>query len=260
MKHYLEVYWKFIETSFTQAASFRVSFVLLLIMDLFFYFSVLASVYFIFNHVEVIGIWKRDQMLFFLSFMLAVNHLHMTMISENFWELSYLIRTGGMDFNLLKPTHSLFISFFRHFRPATVLNGIATWSFLIYFGSKINLGVISWILLPFLVLLAFMLTALLEMIISVSMFWLVEGFGINFLRMQFQQLSRWPDFIYGKNVRRVLTILLPLLLVGSAPVRFLLDFSDYQLLVGMIFANFVLFKILLWAWDKGLQKYDSASS
>jgi ABC-2 type transport system permease protein len=229
-------------------------------MDLFFYFSVLASVYFIFDHVELIGSWKRDQMLFFLSFMLTVNHLHMTMVSENFWELSYLIRTGGMDFILLKPIHSLFISFFRHFRPATLLNGIAAWSILIYFGSKLHLSPLSWILIPPLVLSAFALTVLLEMIISVSMFWLVEGFGINFLRMQFQQLSRWPDFIYGKYTRRFLTVMLPLLLVGSAPVRFLFNFRDYELLVGMLISIIVLFKILLWTWNLGLKKYDSASS
>jgi len=260
VKHYLEVYWKFIETCFTQASSFRFSFVLLLVMDLFFYFSVLASVYFIFDHVNMIGPWNRDQMLFFLSFMLAINHLHMTMVSENFWELSFLIRTGGLDFILLKPVHSMFISFFRHFRPATVLNGIATWSFLIYFGIKINLAPLSWVLLPFMVIAAFIMAALLEMILSVSMFWVVEGMGINFLRMQFQSLSRWPDFIYGKYTRRLLTIFLPLLLIGSAPVRFLFNFSDYQLLLGMLVSIVVLFKILLWAWDKGLRKYDSASS
>jgi ABC-2 type transport system permease protein len=229
-------------------------------MDLFFYFSVLASVYFIFDHVQMIGPWRREQMLFFLSFMLTVNHLHMTMVSENFWELSFLIRTGGMDFILLKPVHSLFISFFRHFRPATLLNGIAAWSFLIYFGIKINLPTLSWVLLPPMVLAAFALTVLTEMILSVSMFWLVEGFGINFLRMQFQQLSRWPDFIYGKYTRRVLTLMLPLLLVGSAPVRFLFNFSDYHLLLIMLIAIVILFKILLWAWDLGLKKYDSASS
>lgn len=260
VKHYFEVYKKFVETCFTQASSFRLSFVLLVIMDLFFYFSALASVTFIFDYVPAIGPWSKDKFLFFVSFMLAVNHLHMTIVSENFWELSLLIRTGQMDFVLLKPIHSLFTSFFRHFRPASMLNGIAAWTLLIYYGIKLDLSMLSWVLLPLMILTAFALNVVIEMIVAVSMFWIVEGLGINFLRMQFQQLSRWPDFIYGNITRRVLTIAMPILLIGSGPVRFLLDWKDYQLLLGMIVALVVFFKILLWVWDQGLKKYDSASS
>lgn len=260
IKHYLSVYYKFIETSFTEASSFRLSFFLIIIMDLFFYFSTLATVSIIFDHVSTIGPWDRDRLLFFISFMLAIDHLHMTVVSEGFWMLSQHIRTGSMDYILLKPVHSIFTVFFRHFRPATILNGFVAWGFLIYYGINLNLPFLSWILLPILVLSGFMLLIVLEFIITSSMFWMVEGLGINFLRMQLQQLSRWPDFIYASLSRKVLTIGIPLLLIGSAPVRFLFDYSQYQYLIGLFIAIIFFWFVLLKIWALALRKYDSASS
>lgn len=259
-KHYLSVYYKFIETSFTEASSFRLSFFLIIIMDLFFYFSTLATVSFIFDHVSTIGPWDESRLLFFISFMLAIDHLHMTVVSEGFWMLSQHIRTGSMDYILLKPLHSIFTVFFRHFRPATILNGFVAWGFLIYYGIGLDLAWHSWILLPIMVVLGFMLLIVLEFIITASTFWMVEGLGINFLRMQLQQLSRWPDFIYASMSRKVLTVGIPLLLIGSAPVRFLFDFREYHLLLGLIFAIIIFWIILLYIWKIALRRYDSASS
>lgn len=259
-KHYISVYNKFVSTSFTQASSFRLSFFLVALMDIIFYLSTLFSVTFIFDHVQHIGPWNKDQLLFFISFMLTLDHFHMTTVSESFWRFSEHIRTGSLDFILLKPTHSIFNVFFSRFRPATLANGIVAWSFLIYYGMKINLPWFGWALIPILILLAFNLLLVIEIILSTAMFWIVEGAGVNFLRMQLQQLARWPDFIYTYFTRKILTLFLPLLLIGTAPVKFLLDFHNYDYLVYM-----VLFSILFWIlcfiwWKYALRKYESASS
>lgn len=260
MNHYLSVYRKFVSTAFTQASSFRVSFFLIIIMDLFFYFSTLASVTFIYDHVEYIGIWQKPQLMFFISFMLTLDWLHMTLFSESFWMMGEHIRTGSLDFILLRPIHSIFSVFFRHFRPATMLNGAVAIFFLVKYGVALNLSPLSWILTPFLMILGLTLLVIMEIIISVAMFWIVEGLGINFLRMQMQQLSRWPDFIYAALTRKVLTIILPVLLIGSGPVRFLYDHGDFKLLIGLMIAIIVSWKVMLILWNFGLKKYDSASS
>jgi ABC-2 type transport system permease protein len=260
MKHYLTVYKEFIATAFTQASSFRLSFFLIILMDLFFYFSSLASMSFILDHVNSIGPWNREQLMFFISFMLTINWLHMTFVSESFWMFGDHIRTGSLDFLILKPIHSIFSVFFRHFRPATILNGTVAIFFLIKYGTACNLSLLSWIILPIVLLLGFALLVILEIIISVAMFWLVEGLGINFLRMQLQQLSRWPDFIYAYLTRKILTLGIPLLLIGSGPVKFLLDFKNYELLFLLIVFIAVSWYFMLLFWNIGLKKYDSPSS
>ena len=260
IKHYLSIYKKFIATSFSVQLSFRTSFVLLILMDVFFYLSSLATVDFVYDHVSTIGPWQKDKLMFFICFMLCVDHLHMTLISESFWVLSRQIRTGELDFILLKPIHSIFTIFFRYIRPSSMTNTIVAWGLLFYYGAKVPLTPLSWALLPILLLLSFILLAILEIIISAAMFWMTEGLGINFLRMQIQSLARWPDFIYKVLARRVFTIAMPILLVGSAPVRFLLDLKSWDYLAGMMAAIFIFGLLMFKVWSRALIRYESASS
>lgn len=260
MKNYLQVYKKFFETSLAEASSFRTSFFLIMLMDLIFYFTSLSSVSFIYDHVSTIGPWNKQQLLFFITFMLAMDHLHMTIVSENFWELSVKIRTGTLDFDILRPLSSLFSVFFRYVRTSSMFNTPFVWGMLIYFGYQVKLNFYQWILVPPFIILGFVLFVMIEMCISVAAFWTIEGWGINFLRMQFQHLARWPHFIYSYFPRKILTILLPVLLVGSGPVSFIYNLNEYQLLLGLIGHIFVFAILLRFLWSLGLRKYDSPSS
>src|SRR5690606_2864863 len=123
-------------------------------------------------------------------------HLHMTFISEGFWNLSYEIRTGKLDFVLLKPVLSWFPVFFRMMRPGSLFVGPVPWLCMIWFGSKLDFGWLHWVALPFLVVFALLFLVAIEILIAMSMFWTVESWGINFLRMQLQQLGRWPAFVF----------------------------------------------------------------
>jgi ABC-2 type transport system permease protein len=260
VRHYIEVYQKFLSTNFSVSMSFRTSFTLLVFMDIFFYLSTLMTVEFIFQHISTLGPWDKSQLMFFISFMLVIDNLHMALLSESFWVLSHQIKTGDIDFILLKPIHSIFTIFFRYPRPSSIINAFLTWGVLIYYGNKLSLDLLSWILIPILIILAFSLLAILEIIISTSMFWMQEGLGINFLRMQLQQLSRWPDYIYSKLAKRVFLICFPILLVGSAPVHFLLDHSEWEYLVGSCIAIVISFIFMIRLWKLALTKYESASS
>lgn len=258
--HYLKVYSTFVSTSFTEAMSFRASFILLILMDIFFYFSALATVDLIFDHVSTIGPWQKDQLMFYIAFMLTIDHLHMTLVSESFWAMAQQLKTGEMDYLLLKPIGSVFIVFFRYIRPSTMLNTILVWPGIVYFGMQAGLSGWDWFFLPILVLLGFSLLVVLEFVLSTSMFWMTEGIGINFLRMQIQSLARWPEFIYHGLMRKILYIAFPILMIGSVPVHFLFHHSSWWMLLVMILAIALASFILKILWAKGLRRYESASS
>jgi ABC-2 type transport system permease protein len=258
--HYWDVYKKFVSTSVSVETSFRTSFILLIFMDFFFFFSSIGSVSFIFDHVVNIGPWEKNQLLFFLTFMLMIDNLHMMIFSQSFWEFSFHIKTGQLDYVILKPMNTIFSVFFRHFRASSLFNTPLFLGYLIYYGIQVDLTAFYWALLPFLIVLSLALLVVIEFILSTSMFWLTDGMGINFLRMQMQQLARWPNFIYQGLIRKVLTVVLPILLVGSGPVHFLLDKNAWQLLATMVVALVILTFVLLISWKVGLRRYDSASS
>ncbi len=259
-QHYLRVYREFVATSLAEATSFRAHFMFVMGMQLIFYATSLASVDFLFAHVSNVGIWNREQFLFFVAYMLAIDELHMTVISDGFWNLSHNIRTGLLDFDLLRPLNLLFTIFFRQLRPASLFLMPVSWGLVIYFGIQAKLAWWAWILIPPLLVVSLAVLAALEILISASMFFTVDGLGVNFLRMQFQTMSRWPDFIYAVTARRILTFVLPILLVGNAPVRFLFDPNDSALLLLMIPILLVLLGLNSLVWRFALKHYHSASS
>ena len=260
VKHYFQVYSGFLSTCFTQAMSFRIHFVLLIFMDLFFLISALASVNIIYDHVSTIGPWNREQLLFFVSVMLTIHQCHMAFVSENFWIFSSHLRMGTLDFILLKPISSIFSTYMRFIRPGSFVNILICVGAVIYYGIEVDLSGLSWLLLPFGILFGLLLASSLDMVIATSMFWMLEGVGINFLRMQLQELSRWPEFIYGAITSRILTVVVPILLIGNAPVRFLFDHSDWLPFFGLGVALILVWVVLYFFWNLGLNIYESASS
>ncbi len=260
IQQYLSVYQSFVSTSFAESMNFRLHFVLLIVMDLFFYGSAFFTIEIIYNQVTVIGTWNKHQVMFFLAFMLSINQLVMTMTSEAYWRFPELLKSGELDFILLKPVNSLFLTFFRYIRPGSAFNIFFTFPALIYFGVKVDLTPLAWGLLPFFLLFAFLLQSAIDLLIATSMFWMLEGTGMNFLRMEFQQMSRWPDFIYPGLFRNLFSFGVPILLIGSGPIRFLFNPNDFIPFVAMLGACFLLWVLVALFWKKGLRAYESASS
>lgn len=243
-----------------EATTYRLNFVLVMVMDLIFYATAMGSVDFLFQYVPAIGPWDREHFMFFISFMLAVDHLHMTFISENFWNFSGEVRSGKLDFVLLRPVSGIFISFFRLIRGGTMLNGVAPWALLVHFGTRIDFDFWSWIYLVPMVLLSLALAVAIEILMTLSSFWTISSYGINFLRMQVQQLARWPDFIYQYYFRKFFTFILPILAVGSGPVQFLFEKGLPTLSAWAIAALTCLVLLIRVVWRKALAAYESASS
>ncbi len=260
LNHYFQVYKRYLSTSLSEAMSFRTSFVLLIIMDLLFTSSAYFKIDFLYNNVQSISIWDRGQFMFFVAFMLSLNALNTTLLSTNFWMFSEDLKTGNLDYILLKPVSSIYIVFFRYIKPSGVPNILLTHSALIYFGLQNNFSIWQWMSLPLLLFIAFILYALIQFTMSCAMFWLIEGLGINFLRLQMQELSRWPEFIFQRYVKVIFLAFIPVLLVGSAPVHFLFNLSYWYYIPAMSFACIILYFILHFLWNKGLTYYDSASS
>jgi len=260
LKKYALIYREFFATCLAEATSYRLHFVLLIVMDLLFYATTLTTVDFIYQHVSAVGSWDRHQFLFFLAFLLTVDQLHMTFVSESFWVLSASIRNGDLDYLLIKPVNLYFLIFLRHIRPASMLLCSVTFFLLWHYGVLAGLSTIQFMLLPLLLFLALLLLVSIEIFISASMFWLVEGTGVNFLRMQLQQVSRWPDFVFYGLPRRFFTFVIPVLLIGNAPVQFLFSPFDYHSLVFMIVLIGIFWIMIERTWNKALMQYESASS
>ncbi len=258
--NYFNIYRNFVSCSLTEELSFRLNFFLLLVVDAIFTLSALGTTFILFDHIPALGNWNRDQLQFFLVFMLIIDDFQGLVLSSNFWMLSTDLKAGNLDFTFLKPVHSFLPMFFRYLRPSSVISLVIDIALLFYFADKLNFTYVDYIALPFLLFLSVCLRFILEMAIALLMFWTTEGVGINFIRLQLQSLSRWPDLIYRGIAKKVLMTLLPVLLVGSAPMHFLFDHTKWHYILWLIVAVVVFAFILHLSWEKARIRYESASS
>ena len=260
LRYYANLYGQFIATSASVDTNFRTNFFSTMIVSLVIQGNFIFTFDFIFDHVATIGPWNREQALFFISFLLAIESASTMIVAPNLWEFSKYIKHGELDFVLLKPSNSIFAVFFRIFRISSTISFLVALAMTIFFGLKVLDTFLDWLLLPFLFLLSLALLSIVQMIITIPIFWTKEGFGLNLLQIEFRRISFYPDFIYGPFFRHLFITLIPFLLIGSAPVHFLFDYQNYQLLllmmVVLVFAIFVLAKL----WKLGLRGYNSASS
>ena len=254
---YLSIYKEFFKTSLNQGLSFRTNFTLQSIMNILFIGVYFFTSFFIFDHIEHIGLWNETEFLFFLAFVFAVDQTHFLIFSFNFWEFSDNVRLGTLDFHLLKPAHSLFIILLRNLAISGIFTVLLTYSLVIYFGIQLDLSLLTWLSLPFCLFLSLFLLLGIEVLISLFNFFTVEGMGTNQLRLQVQQLCRWPDFIY-KNPARLW--LFPFLAITSIPIRWVLDITYWSWLVAMFFGVILLWSFILFLWPKALRLYESPSS
>jgi len=258
--YYARIYKQYLALNIERAMAFRVHFVLLIVLDLFFYSATLLTIDFTFSQVGPLHGWTREHFLFFSSFMLAVDQLHMTFLSESFWIFSQEVRTGALDFTLLRPANPIFVTFFRYIRVGSLCLFFIPSGLLLYFGLNLGLSPLAWVALIPMVLLSLALVVVVEIGLLMSAFWLVDSTGMNFLRLQLQDISRWPDFIYHQMIRRFFTFLIPVLLASSMPVRFLFKQDEWPgVLIAMVFTGVGIF-IISRLWKRGLRRYESASS
>lgn len=256
---YLSIYKEFIKTSMAEQMSFRINFFLMILIDIIFMLSSLFTISFIYDHISVLGTWNKNHFLFFTSYLIVLDTIHMGIVASNFWLFSQDLKMGLLDFTLLKPVNIIFQIFFRYFRVSSLFTTLISASVLIYFGIQIELSVLSWLMLPIFILMSFILRFNLEVLIASLMFWIIEGNGINFFRMQLQEIADWPYFIYNTSVRIIFCFIFPILLIAGAPSQFLID-SKPNLIIVMFFSIIASSVAVKYFFHFALKRYESASS
>lgn len=260
IRPYLAVLHQQFLNSFAKVMAFRLSMILSGLVELSVFLTFYLTANFLFNHVETLGSWRRPEFMFFTFWYLTVMTTHNAFLAANFWNFSMEIRTGALDFRLLRPLGSLFDVFTAIQRPTSIMMIPVQVGFLTYYGTQVHLSPLSWILLPVLLFLSFALVALIEMAIVMTVFWTKGGEGINFVRMQAQQFQRWPDFMFPDAIRRVFVQVVPILIAISFPVRFAINNQEWIGVLATLFAIGALWLVVRIMWREGLKHYESASS
>ena len=132
---YIKVFLTFARNSLVRDMSFRLNFILQSISSMAWAFMNFMLFKIIYRHTDSIGVnsgWFENEFFVFLGTIWIINAFIQTFFMLNAEEFSELIRTGNLDFALLKPIDTQFLVSFPKVNWAQIPNGLLGLTLVIY--------------------------------------------------------------------------------------------------------------------------------
>ncbi|MCB9850945.1 MAG: ABC-2 family transporter protein [Phycisphaerales bacterium] len=268
MIRHLRIGMLFARNGLVRELSFRTNFIVTVISEMLWLAMMLIFVEIIFANTRSVSGWNNYQYLFLLGTHFLISSLFETFFFSNLQRLSELIRTGGLDFVLLKPAQPQFLLSFERVDYAALANaplGVFLCGFAVYrLGSPVS--VVDVLLFAVLVISGVLTLYGLMFIFSTSSVWLIRQTSASHFWFYLTSCARYPAEIYQPLVRGVLwfvlTFVIPVLIVANLPANAVVRGGAFQpWLVGYALAAAVIIlavSAVVFRW--ALRSYRSASS
>jgi len=267
---YLRVFLTFARNSLVRDMTFRANFIIDCVASLSWVAIQLAFYLLIFQFAETIGAdWGKFQFMIFLATTILANSLVGAVFMPNLSEFSELIRTGNLDFALVKPIDTQFLISLSRIEWSTVSNFMFGLALLVF--ALLNLDApplpVQWVLYPIYVLCGVAMLYSLMIAMSSLSVWLGRNQNLYEFWFYITNFSRYPMEIYkgsvGTPLRQIFTFAIPILVVVNVPARILAQPLDKQNWPLAGFALLVTAASLMssrWLFAWALRSYRSASS
>ena len=268
LSRYFRLLGAFARFCLTNEMAFRGNFVMKVLVEVLWLGILLIFYQTLFTYTSQVGGWDAHQYLFFLGCYYTLEGLIETLFLENAIDFADMVRTGNLDFYLLKPIDEQFLVSLRKIDWSTATKiplGVAIMAFaLAAMGWTFDPGRLAGFVLLFACGAALAYSFLL--ILSSLSVWLVRNENLMEWWWLFTTLMRYPRENYMRGWAYPLYIacwyIIPVLLVTNVPaqsmVRVLdLTVENVALLIG---ATAVMLYLSRRFFFYALRSYSSASS
>lgn len=263
---YLRMYAQLGRYTLAREMAFRGNFLVKVAVEVIWLGILLAFYATVFAKTSSIAGWSESRYLFFVGCFFTLNGIIETFFLENCNEFAELVRTGDLDFLLVKPIDEQFLITCRRLDWGTMPNlvmggavmGVALWqmgwgfdpvrvaTFLVTFACGVSVAY-SFMLL---------LTAL-----SV---WMVRNQSLMEMWWLFSSLARYPKEIFqgtwAQPIGVFFTFVLPILLVVNVPANAMVRVLDPGMVGFTVVSTVALFWLSRRFFLHALRSYRSASS
>jgi ABC-2 type transport system permease protein len=220
----------------------------------------------VFARTTAIAGWSEPQYFFFVGCFFAMNGVIETLFLENCNEFAELVRTGDLDFLLVKPIDEQFLVTCRRVDWATAPNVLMGGAIMVQALAQMH-----WAFDPIRVA-AFLAMFVCGTLIAYSFMLLLTSFSVWLVRNQslmemwwlFSSLARYPKEIFARTwaepIGRVFTYVLPILLVSNVPASAMVRALDPAMIAFTVVATVGSVLGSRWFFRRALRSYRSASS
>lgn len=278
---YARVFWTIVRNSLVRDMSFRSNFLIECVSSMSWVMMNLGFYLLIFQYTPEIGSgtgWGKFEFFVFLATTMFINSVVQAFFMPNAQEFSELIRTGNLDFALLKPIDTQFIvslhriewSSFANFGVGLILLFYSLFELTTRSTDPLVIHPIAAILYPFYLVCGVAILYSLMISLAATSIWLGRNQTLYNFWFYITNFSRYPMEIYdgdfGIPLRHFFTFIIPVLIVVNVPARLMamplqpLGHETSQLAafavfatIGSLVASRIIFKL-------ALASYRSASS
>jgi ABC-2 type transport system permease protein len=229
----------------------------------------------IFQFTPAIGAgtgWTKYPFFLFLATGLLINSLVQALFMTNADDLSELVRTGGLDFALLKPMDTQFLVSFVRVDWSSLGNFLVGLGLMAY--AMVQMGYVPGLLAALLYLLyigcGVAIYYSLMIALAATSVWLGRNQTLFDFWFYLTNFSRYPMEIYhgqwGTPLRRLFTFCVPVLVAVNVPARILVhpllpqSSADWFLPPFAVIATAASLMGSRWVFGRAVESYRSASS
>ena len=234
---YFKVLLTFARNSLIRDMAFRTNFILQCISSMSWALMNFALFKIIYQFTDSIGResgWHENEFFVFLGTIWLINSLMQTFFMANAQEFSELIRTGKLDFALLKPIDTQFLISFPRVNWSQIPNGMLGVGLIIYSvralqletGKDYELSLFALAAFLFFVACGTMVMYSVMIVLASTSIWLGRNQHLYNFWFYITNFYRYPMEIYQRNgigwaLWGTFTFVVPILVVSNIPARFL---------------------------------------
>ena len=267
MKHlvsrYTRVWLAFFRNTLSRDMEFKMNFIFEIFIDAVYYGALFFFFHIIFQFTDSLGDFTQDAVIIFLITLYISDLLYVFFLGGNVFEVNNKVKSGDLDYILLKPINSQFFISCRYVMTNALISLIILICLLIrliyiYHDNQIILMNFGFYI--FSIILGVFIFYSVEFIISCLAFWFRNFSYAGWLSSELTKYSRRPDSIYKSWLRKSLFTIFPMAMICSVPSRMLLFGPDIKLLILQFFIAIFFLVLTIIVWKQGLYRYESASS
>ncbi|GGL72559.1 ABC transporter permease [Deinococcus aerolatus] len=210
--------------------------------------------------IDTVGGWTFREALLVTGFFILTEGFIAVFVQPNMSRIAEAIRTGNMDFTLLKPLDAQFSVSTRYLNVLRVPDLLIGLGLIVYAASALTITPGGVLIAAVLYASALTIVYCIWLALSTTAFWFVKTQNVAELFNGIFGAGRFPVTAFPLPVRFALTFIVPIALITTVPAQAMTGRLSPALAVTSPLLAAGLFAVTRWFWLRAVASYTSASS
>jgi ABC-2 type transport system permease protein len=264
MNRYLSIYWLGARNSLIREMSFKLNFLLWMVVELLWFVGQLAFIEVLYGQVNDIAGWSKWQVVTLVGVHQIISQLFQALFYVNLANLPELVRTGRLDLMLTLPIDTQFAVSTRQVSFDCIVNSLVGVGIVVFALAKLGIAPGPQQLALFAVAVPFGVAVHYAVMFGLSCmsFWIIRAQSFIHGYFNLFHVGRYPEAVFRGIFRFIFTWCIPIILVSNVPASVLArPFESPWLGLGTLaVATVIVLAATRMLWRFALRRYGSASS